>query len=193
VVLGHLREGETELFGKKGTRDFDETQISDVRDDASAIGIEEHHLHLCANARRNGHGRISNFRLQIRAFLLRDMQNDHSAISWLMLGHGTGDASRGDLAMLPLAASSLLGKEGSPTIAQRFGLDTLGLRGAGTESQFVTAGKRIADRLYVGFEQSLGAAESILKLEFDLSRRVLLRAQTGDSNAVGVFYRYSFD
>ncbi|MNC91730.1 hypothetical protein D3C83_80390 [compost metagenome] len=57
----------------------------------------------------------------------------------------------------------------------------------------MTAGKRIADRLYVGFEQSLGAAESILKLEFDLSRRVLLRAQTGDSNAVGVFYRYSFD
>lgn len=118
---------------------------------------------------------------------------ESEAISWLMLGHGTGDASRGDLAMLPLAASSLLGKEGSPTIAQRLGLDTLGLRGAGTESQFVTAGKRIADRLYVGFEQSLGAAESILKLEFDLSRRVLLRAQTGDSNAVGVFYRYSFD
>ncbi|HET6492306.1 MAG TPA: translocation/assembly module TamB domain-containing protein [Burkholderiales bacterium] len=119
--------------------------------------------------------------------------SESEAISWLMLGHGTGDASRGDLAMLPLAASSLLGKEGGPTIAQRFGLDTLGLRGAGTEGQFVTAGKRIADRLYVGFEQSLGAAESILKLEFDLTPRVLLRAQTGDTNAVGVFYRYSFD
>lgn len=118
---------------------------------------------------------------------------ESEAISWLVLGHGTADASRGDLAMLPLAAASLLGNDDSPTIAQRFGLDTLGLRGAGTESQFVTAGKRIADRLYVGFEQGLGAAESILKLEFDLTRRVLVRAQTGSTNAVGVFYRYSFD
>jgi translocation and assembly module TamB len=118
---------------------------------------------------------------------------ESEAISWLVLGHGTGDASRSDLAMLPLAASSLLGKDDSPTIAQRFGLDSVGLRGAGTESQFLTVGKRIADRLYVGFEQSLGAAESILKLEFDLTQRVLVRAQTGNTNAVGVFYRYSFD
>lgn len=118
---------------------------------------------------------------------------ESEAISWLVLGHGTGDASRGDLAMLPLAAASLLGDENAPTLAQRLGVDTIGLRGTGTESQFVTVGKRIADRLYVGFEQSLGAAESVLKLEFDLTQRVLLRAQTGDTNAVGVFYRYSFD
>ena len=57
----------------------------------------------------------------------------------------------------------------------------------------MTAGKRITDRLYVGFEQSLGAAESILKLEYDLTQRMLVRAQTGNTNAVGVFYRYSFD
>ena len=44
----------------------------------------------------------------------------------------------------------------------------------------MTAGKRITDRLYVGFEQSLGAAESILKLEYDLTQRMLVRAQTGD-------------
>lgn len=118
---------------------------------------------------------------------------ESEAISWLLLGHGTGDASRGDLAMLPLAASALLRKGDSPTMAQRLGLDTLGVRGAGGENQFLTVGKRIADRLYVAFEQSLGAAESILKLEFDLTDRVLLRAQTGEANSVGVFYRYTFD
>jgi len=118
---------------------------------------------------------------------------ENEAISWLVLGHGTGEASRGDLAMLPLAASSLLGKGDSRTLAQRLGVDTLGLRGAGGENQFVTVGKRIADRLYVAFEQSLGAAQSILKLEFDLTERILLRAQTGEANAVGVFYRYTFD
>jgi translocation and assembly module TamB len=118
---------------------------------------------------------------------------ESEAISWLVLGHGTGDASRGDLAMLPLAASALLRKGDSPSVAQRLGLDTLGLRGAGGENQFLTVGKRIADRLYVAFEQSLGAAESILKLEFDLTERVLLRAQTGEANSLGVFYRYTFD
>lgn len=118
---------------------------------------------------------------------------ESEAISWLVLGHGTGDASRGDLAMLPLAANALFRKGDSPSMAQRLGLDTLGLRGAGGESQFVTVGKRIADRLYVAFEQSLGAAESILKLEFDLTERVLLRAQTGEANSLGVFYRYTFD
>ena len=118
---------------------------------------------------------------------------ESEAISWLLLGHGTGDASRGDLAMLPLAASALLRKGDSPTVAQRLGLDTLGVRGVGGENQFLTVGKRIADRLYVAFEQSLGAAQSILKLEFDLTERVLLRAQTGEANSLGVFYRYTFD
>ena len=81
MVIGHFREGETEFFSEKRTGDLDETQISDVRDDTSAIGIEEHHLYLCSNARSNGHGRISNSRLQIRPFLLRNTQNDNSAIS----------------------------------------------------------------------------------------------------------------
>jgi translocation and assembly module TamB len=118
---------------------------------------------------------------------------ESEAISWLLLGRGTDDASRGDLAMLPLAAGALLGKGDSPTVAQRLGLDTLGVRGTGGENQFLTVGKRIADRLYVAFEQGLGAAQSILKLEFDLTDRVLLRAQTGEANSLGVFYRYTFD
>jgi translocation and assembly module TamB len=118
---------------------------------------------------------------------------ESEAIAWLVLGHGTADASRGDLAMLPLAAGSLLGKGDSPTLAQRFGLDTLGLSGAGSESQYLAVGKRIADRLYVGFEQSLSAAASVLKLEFDLTDRVLLRAQSGEANSLGIFYRYTFD
>src|SRR5207249_2517723 len=63
MVLGHLSKRKTEFFGEKRARDLDETQIGDIRNDTSAIGIEKHHLHLCANARSNGHGRISNFRL----------------------------------------------------------------------------------------------------------------------------------
>jgi hypothetical protein len=50
--LGHLDEGQTEFFGKQCARDFDEAQICDVRHNSTTIGIEKHHLHLCADVRR---------------------------------------------------------------------------------------------------------------------------------------------
>ena len=97
--------------------------------------------------------------------------------------------------------------------AQDLGLDELGIRDAGTSGggvadQFLSVGKRISDRLYVYFEQSLGGAASILRLEYTLTQRVVVRAQagTGSTNSsstaasssgaassVGVFYRYRWD
>ena len=41
--------------------------------------------------------------------------------------------------------------------------------------QFVTVGKRVTDDIYVVFEQGVGTAAHILKLEYNLSRRWLLR------------------
>ena len=52
-VFGHLREAEAELLGQKRAGRLDEAQISNIRHDASAIGIEEHHPHFRANARRS--------------------------------------------------------------------------------------------------------------------------------------------
>ena len=52
LVLGHLREAEPELFGEKSPRDFDEAQVGDVMNDGGAVRIEEHHLHVGADARR---------------------------------------------------------------------------------------------------------------------------------------------
>ncbi len=127
---------------------------------------------------------------------------ENEALSWLLLGHGPSDASGSDLSMLPMAAAALLGQGGgeSPTtgVARTFGLDSIGMRSSTgsvgtTASQFITFGKRIADDLYVVYEQSLGATANVLKLEFNLSRRVLLRAETGEISAIGLFYRWAFD
>ena len=127
---------------------------------------------------------------------------ENEALSWLILGHGPGEASGGDLTMLPLAAAALLGQGGgeSPTtgVARAFGLDSIGMRSttgtAGTAaSQFITFGKRLSDDIYVVYEQSLGATANVLKLELNLSRRVLLRAETGEISAIGLFYRWAFD
>src|SRR5437660_10729502 len=60
-VFGDFSQGEAEFLGKMCARDLNETQISDIRDDASAIGIEKHHLHLCADSRRS-HSVISDLK-----------------------------------------------------------------------------------------------------------------------------------
>ena len=114
------------------------------------------------------------------------------ALSWLLLGRAPSDAGSGQLSALPLATGALLGKASGP-LAGRLGLDELSFRGGGVGEQFVTLGKRISDRLYVVFEQGLGAAENLLRLEFALTERIGLRAQTGETNSLGIFYRYRWD
>ena len=121
---------------------------------------------------------------------------ENDALSWLILGHGPGEAAGADLSMLPAAAAALLGQTESPGtgVARRLGLDSIGLRRGGTVgNQFVTVGKRISEDIYIVYEQSLGATANVLKLEFTLTRRVLMRAETGETSALGIFYRWAFD
>ena len=113
------------------------------------------------------------------------------ALSWLVLGRAPGEATAGELSALPLAANAAFGKA-TGGIKQRLNLDELAL-GGGAGGQFVTLGKRITDKLYVGFEQGLGAVHTVLRLEYALTRRLSLRAQTGETSLLGVFYRYRWD
>ena len=50
--LGHFGEGKAKLFRQKRARYLDEAQISDVVHHTTAVRVEKHHLHFCANARR---------------------------------------------------------------------------------------------------------------------------------------------
>jgi len=120
-------------------------------------------------------------------------------LSWLVLGRPPSGATQADLGMLQAAAGALLaGGNSVPLdrrIARRFGLDELSLRGGGELTERVVAvGKRLSDRLYVSYEQGLGAvATNLLKLDYALGRRWTLRAETGSSSGGGIYYRYSWD
>jgi translocation and assembly module TamB len=144
----------------------------------------------------------------VRAPLVRVVSDppvpEGEALSWLVLGRGPADASRADLAMLPLAAAALFGrgKTDEETFAKRLGVDTIALRGAGgggggggggLGEQVLAIGKRVSSRLYVVYEQGLGAATNVLKIEYNLTRRFLLRAEAGEVSAAGLFFRYAFD
>jgi translocation and assembly module TamB len=120
-------------------------------------------------------------------------------LSWLVLGRPPSGATQADLGLLQAAAGALLaGGDSVPLdrrIARRFGLDELTLRGSGEVSDRVVAiGKRLSDRLYISYEQGLGAvATNLIKLDYALGRRWTLRAETGSSSGGGLFYRYSWD
>jgi translocation and assembly module TamB len=123
--------------------------------------------------------------------------SEGEALSWLVLGRSPDQAGAGQISALPLAATAVLGKAGAP-VARALNLDELGVRGGATggnavAQQFLTVGKRLSDRLYLAFEQSLGGTETLLRLEYSLTQRLALRAQAGVPSSLGVFYRYSWD
>jgi translocation and assembly module TamB len=120
-------------------------------------------------------------------------------LSWLVLGRAPGEATKADLGLLQAAAGALLARgDQMPLdrrIAQTFGVDEISLRGSGqVGDQVVAVGKRLSDRLYVSYEQGLGvAASALVKLDLALSQRWSVRAETGTSSGLGLFYRFSWD
>ena len=120
-------------------------------------------------------------------------------ISWLVLGRPPSDATKADLGMLQVAAGALLSRgDAQPLdrrIARAFGVDEITLRGTGEAADRVVAvGKRLSDKLYISYEQGIGTvASNLVKMDYSLSRRWSLRAETGTSSGGGLFYRFSWD
>ncbi|HKP67492.1 MAG TPA: translocation/assembly module TamB domain-containing protein, partial [Casimicrobiaceae bacterium] len=128
---------------------------------------------------------------------------ENEALSWLVTGQGLSNTSRVDYAALSAASAALLGRNGKPftaELAQRIGLDDISLKSSqstsGAEgsaaSQVIVFGKRISDRLTLGYEQGLSLATSAVRLEYALSRQVTLRAEAGQVSGVSIVYRRNF-
>jgi translocation and assembly module TamB len=131
---------------------------------------------------------------------------DSEKLSWLVLGHGTESAGGKEFDALAAAANALLGASQAASVqgrlAQSLGLDQLGLGRArstgsdskgGLESTVLTLGKRLSSRAYLTYEQGASSASSLVKLRYALNPRLSLQAQTGTSNALDLFYSWSFD
>jgi translocation and assembly module TamB len=123
---------------------------------------------------------------------------ESEALFWLVLGRAPESHAGGaDLGMLQIAASALLPAGGShPTQAlfAQLGIDSVQLRGGtSAQSQVVSIGKRVSDRLYVTYEQGLAGAQTVLRLEYIISSSFTARADAGQTSRLGLNYRYSFD
>jgi translocation and assembly module TamB len=143
---------------------------------------------------------------------------DAEKLAWLVLGHGSEQMGAGDATVLLSAAGGLLGNDAGNLLQQlkrNFGLDEFGVRqgdlgnsssrrsgsrvagssidtASTTGNQILSVGKRLSANALLSYEQSLGQAESIVKLTVNLSRRVSVIGRAGSDNALDVFYTFTF-
>ena len=121
---------------------------------------------------------------------------DSQTLAWLMLGRAA-PATGAEAAMLQSAALAVLGGRNGRGLASRFGLDELSVAGGGdgdtVAGASVTLGKRLSNRLYAAYEHSLAGTGGALMIFYELSRRWSLRGQAGETSAVDLIYKLSFD
>ncbi len=148
---------------------------------------------------------------------------DSQKLSWLVLGVGLDDArSAGQGAALQAAAATLFGSNDgglSAGLAGALGLDVLTVRAAGAGGLFdpafgatfpgqasgggvpaggaaqdvVAIGKRLSSRVFLTYEQGLRGVWNLLRIQYDITERLSIRAQAGTENAIDVLYFWSFD
>ena len=116
-------------------------------------------------------------------------------LAWLVLGR-SGASGGAESAMLQQAALALLGgnaKGISGGLTQALGLDELSVGSASGTGATVTLGKRLSRDFYVTYERSLAGTLGTLYIFYDLSRRLTLRAQTGEQSAVDLIFTIRYD
>ena len=127
-----------------------------------------------------------------RVRLYSDPQmSDAEKLSWIVMGRDPTEGGA-EAALLQQAALALLSGGGTgENFAGRVGLDEIGFKGASNSNEdgaALTLGKRLSKDLYVTYEQSLSGAMGTLYIFYDLSRRLTLRGQTGETSAVDLIY-----
>lgn len=144
---------------------------------------------------------------------------DPEKLSWIVLGRAPDAASGADLGLLLPAAQALLGGPGggmTDQLSRSLGFDSLSIGqgelnstarratsrvvgggsviagGPTVSGQVLSLGKRLGTDLFLSFEQGLGGAETLVKLTYQLSRRLSLIARGGTDNALDLHYSFSF-
>jgi len=123
---------------------------------------------------------------------------DQEKLSWLLLGRGSATAQGAEAALLQAALASLAGSRGGAPIGQgvarRLGLDEVGLRSGLTGGQVLAFGKRIANRIYVEYEQGLTVAAQLVRLKLELTKTLNARIEAGaQGGRIGFGYDHSFN
>ncbi|WPH13332.1 translocation/assembly module TamB domain-containing protein [Variovorax paradoxus] len=126
--------------------------------------------------------------------------SDAETLSWVVLGRASA-TSGGESALLQQAALALIGHVSKGTsggsLASRFGLDELGFKGPGNGGDLresaVTLGKRLSKDFYLTYERSLGGTFGTIFIFYDLTQRLTLRGQAGQTSGLDLIYTLKYD
>ena len=131
-------------------------------------------------------------------------------LSWLVLGTGS-DTARSSNQSAALAAAGLLLAGVSPAstgpgLVQRLGLDVVSIRSgpvgstgeagsaaASAQDSIVTLGKRLTERLFVSYEQSVRGLQNLVRLQYEISERLSARLKAGTENAINLVWTWRYD
>jgi translocation and assembly module TamB len=122
---------------------------------------------------------------------------DAEKLAWLVTGRAA-PATGAESALVQQAALALLasragaGKQGGG-VAAALGLDELSFRREGTEGPSVTLGKRFGRNFYAAYERGLAGAVGTLYIFYDVTRKLTVRAQAGERQALDLIYTFAFD
>ena len=122
--------------------------------------------------------------------------SDIDKLSWLITGHASEASDAATTALLQQAALGLLSGEGpgaTDRVVRSLGFDQIGVRqgqtaGSDAKDTIVTLGKQISQRWYVGYERGLNATTGSWQLIYRVARRVSIRAQAGEDNAIDLHW-----
>ena len=122
---------------------------------------------------------------------------DQEKLAWLLLGRSAATAQGAESALLQAALASIAtSRSGAPLgqdVAQKLGLDEVGLR-SGLGGHAVALGKRVANRIYIEYEQGLTIAATLVRLKVDLTRTLNARIEAGaQGGRIGIGYDISYD
>lgn len=113
------------------------------------------------------------------------------ALSYLLLGRASADASGADSAALSQTALSIGMSRSSPLttqLAANLGLDELSVGGDSLDAAELVAGKQVNERLYIRYSYGVFSNIGAILLRYRLSRRLALEAGSADSQSLDVLY-----
>ncbi len=125
---------------------------------------------------------------------------DMDKLAWLTLGRPLNPGNQSDTETLQRYAAAMAATLGTGSfqaqIARAVGLDEIVVlpgTDPASDGGIVQIGKRIGNRIYVVLEQRLSTAQNVLRVNYQLARDWSLRLESGETDAVDLFYSLSFD
>jgi translocation and assembly module TamB len=124
--------------------------------------------------------------------------SDGNALSYLMSGRPLNEASGSQNSLIAKAALSL-GVDNSASLNQQIastvGLDELNVGGGdeGLESTSLILGKYLSPKLYISYAYGLFSSAGTVGLDYQLTEKISVEAESGEAQAIDLIYTIERD